>query len=79
MLVATSALRGLRDTKVPFMISLTGYWLFGGMFAVGFSFGAGMQASGIWYGLFAGVLIAATTLFLRLRSLLPRALELTAD
>jgi MATE family multidrug resistance protein len=79
MLVATSALRGLRDTKVPFMISLTGYWLFGGLFAVGLSFGAGMQAAGIWYGLFAGVLIAATVLFLRLRALLPRALELTAD
>jgi MATE family multidrug resistance protein len=79
MLVATSALRGLRDTKVPFAISLTGYWLFGGLFATGLSFGAGLQASGIWYGLFAGVLIAATILFLRLRSLLPRALELTAD
>lgn len=79
MLVATSALRGLRDTQVPFMISLTGYWLFGGIFAVGLAFGAGLQASGIWYGLFAGVLIAATTLFLRLRALLPRAMELTAD
>lgn len=79
MLVATSALRGLRDTKVPFMISLTGYWLFGGLFAAGLAFAAGLQAAGIWYGLFAGVLIAATTLFLRLRALLPRALELTAD
>jgi MATE family multidrug resistance protein len=79
MLVATSALRGLRDTKIPFMISLTGYWLLGGTFAVGLSLGAGLQASGIWYGLFAGVLIAATTLFLRLRALLPKALELTAD
>jgi len=79
MLVATSALRGLRDTKVPFAISLTGYWLFGGLFATGLSFGAGLQASGIWYGLFAGVIIAATILFLRLRILLPRALELTAD
>ena len=79
MLVATSALRGLRDTKIPFMISLTGYWLIGGLFALGLSFGAGLQASGIWYGLFAGVLIAATVLLLRLRALLPRALELTAD
>lgn len=79
MLVATSALRGLRDTRIPFMVSLTGYWLFGGTFAFGLSFGAGLQAAGIWYGLFAGVLIAATVLFLRLRALLPRALELTAD
>lgn len=79
MLVATSALRGLRDTKVPFYISLTGYWLIGGAFAVVLSFGAGLQARGIWYGLFGGVLIAAAILLLRLRALLPRALELTAD
>ena len=79
MLVATSALRGLRDTKVPFLISLAGYWLVGGVFATGLSIGAGLEARGIWYGLFGGVLIAATTLFFRLRALLPRALELTAD
>jgi len=79
MLVATSALRGLRDTKVPFYISLTGYWLVGGAFAALLSFGADLQARGIWYGLFAGVLIAAAILFIRLRALLPRALELTAD
>jgi len=79
MLVGTSALRGLRDTKVPFMISLTGYWLIGGTFATLLCQVAGFQASGVWYGLFAGVLIAATILFLRLRALLPRALELTAD
>lgn len=79
MLVATSALRGLRDTKVPFLVSLAGYWLVGGVFAAALSFGVGLQARGIWYGLFVGVLIAATTLFYRLRALLPRALELTAD
>jgi MATE family multidrug resistance protein len=79
MLVATSALRGLRDTKVPFYISLTGYWMIGGTFAAFFAFGTGLQAVGIWYGLFGGVLIAAAILFFRLRALLPRALELTAD
>jgi MATE family multidrug resistance protein len=79
MLVATSALRGLRDTRIPFLISLAGYWLVGGTFAAVLCIGAGLQASGIWYGLFAGVLIAAAILFLRLRALLPRALALTAD
>lgn len=79
MLVATSALRGLRDTKIPFLVSLSGYWLIGGTFAAVLSFGAGLQARGIWYGLFIGVLIAAATLLFRLRSLLPRALELTAS
>jgi Na+-driven multidrug efflux pump len=61
------------------MISLTGYWLIGGTFATLLCSSAGLQASGVWYGLFAGVLIAATALFLRLHALLPRALELTAD
>lgn len=79
MLVATSALRGLRDTKLPFLISLAGYWLVGGTFAAALAFGAGLEARGIWYGLCVGVLIAATVLFFRLRALLPRALELTAD
>jgi MATE family multidrug resistance protein len=79
MLVATSALRGLRDTKIPFVISLGGYWLVGGVFAWWLAFSAGFQARGVWYGLCLGVLIAATILFLRLRVLLPRALVLTAD
>jgi len=79
MLVATSALRGLRDTRVPFLVSLTGYWLVGGTFAALLAHGAGLQARGIWYGLSLGVLMAAAALFLRLRALLPRALALTAD
>jgi MATE family multidrug resistance protein len=79
MLVATSALRGLRDTRVPFLISLTGYWVIGGAFATGLGFFAGLQAPGIWYGLCGGVLIAAGLLFRRLHALLPRALELTRD
>jgi MATE family multidrug resistance protein len=79
MLVGTSALRGLRDTKIPFLVSLTGYWVVGGTLAVLLAFGVGLQARGVWYGLFTGVLVAAAVLFLRLRALLPRALELTAD
>jgi MATE family multidrug resistance protein len=79
MLVATSALRGLRDTRVPFLISLTGYWLIGGCFAALLAFGADLETRGIWYGLCGGVLMAAAMLFLRLRRLLPRALELIAD
>jgi len=79
MLVATSALRGLRDTKVPFMVSLSGYWLIGGSLAALLALGAGLEARGIWYGLCLGVLMAAAVLFARLRALLPRAMELTAD
>lgn len=78
-LVATSALRGLRDTTVPFLISLSGYWVIGAMFAGVLGFMAGLQAAGIWFGLSGAVSISASILIYRLYRLLPRALELTSD
>ncbi len=78
-LVATSALRGLRDTTVPFLISLSGYWLIGAVFAGVLGFMAGLQAAGIWFGLSGAVSISASILIYRLYRLLPRALELTSD
>jgi MATE family multidrug resistance protein len=78
-LVATSALRGLRDTTVPFLISLSGYWLIGAVFAGALGFAAGLQAAGIWFGLSGAVCITGSILIYRLYRLLPRALELTSD
>jgi MATE family multidrug resistance protein len=78
-LVTTSALRGLRDTTIPFLISLFGYWVLGGIFAGGLGFVAGLQAAGIWLGLSAAISISGGILIYRLYILLPRALELTSD
>jgi MATE family multidrug resistance protein len=78
-LVATSALRGLRDTTVPFLISLSGYWLLGGTFAGALGFAAGMQAVGVWFGLSGAVSVSSAVLIYRLYRLLPRAMDLTSD
>ncbi len=77
-LVLTSALRGLRDTKIPFLINLTAFWLFGATFAGILGFAANMQAPGIWYGLSISVALGGLILMYRLHKILPRALTLTA-
>ncbi|MBT4485982.1 MAG: hypothetical protein HOC72_00505, partial [Rhodospirillaceae bacterium] len=78
-MVPTSALRGLRDTKIPFLINLATFWLLGVVFAGILGFPAQMQAAGIWYGLSLAVAIGGMILIYRLRKILPRALVLTAD
>jgi len=59
------ALRGLKDTKIPAVITIFAYW------AVGLSAGLvlakvfGLGAQGYWLGLTAGLSVAAVLLFLR--------------
>ena len=77
-LVPTAALRGLRDTKVPFLVNLMTFWLFGGAFAWGLGFAAGLQAAGIWYGLSLAVALGGLVLIHRMKKILPQALALTA-
>lgn len=61
------ALRGLKDTTVPAIITVFAYW------AVGLSSGLylgtvlGMRAPGFWLGLTVGLSVAAILLFLRFR------------
>ena len=78
-LVTTSALRGLRDTTIPFLISLSGYWLLGSVFAGILGFGLDYQAVGIWAGLAGAVCISGVLLVRRLTRLLPQAMALTED
>ena len=78
-LVATSSLRGLRDTTVPFVISLTGYWVVGASFAAILLRFTEPQAEGIWFAMSAAVAISSAILLYRLSRLLPRALELTSE
>ena len=59
------ALRGLKDTKIPAVITIFAYW------AVGLSAGLvlakvfGLGVQGYWLGLTAGLSVAAVLLFLR--------------
>ena len=62
---AAGALRGFKDTRIPMIISVISYWVVGlstGLF-LGFQLGKG--AVGLWWGLVAGLWMAAILLMLR--------------
>jgi MATE family multidrug resistance protein len=63
--VASGALRGLKDTRIPMAICFLGYWVIGlsAGAALGFTFGRG--AVGLWLGLALGLAATATLLTLR--------------
>lgn len=63
---ALGALRGLKDTRRPMVISLVAYWGIGLPLGVGLAFWAGMGGAGLWIGLVGGLGAAAVLLMLRL-------------
>lgn len=65
--VLANSLRGLRDTRSPLWISLTGYWGLGLGSGVLLCFPLGYGAHGLWWGLVAGVILCNLLLALRLR------------
>lgn len=62
---AGAALRGLSDTTVPLVLALIGYWVVGFPVAYIFAFVVGLKGLGIWFGLAAGLALAAVTLVIR--------------
>lgn len=52
---ANGALRGLKDTRVPMLITVAAYWLIGLPVGVGLAFAAGQGPQGLWWGLCAGL------------------------
>ncbi len=65
--VAIGALRGLGDTKAPFLINIVGFWLIGipVSLVVGFVLHGGPE--GLWWGLVAGLAVVAGILVWRVR------------
>jgi MATE family multidrug resistance protein len=63
--VASGALRGLKDTRVPMVICFVGYWLVGITAASILGFWVRFGAVGFWLGLALG--LAATAILLSLR------------
>jgi multidrug resistance protein, MATE family len=63
--VANGALRGLRDTFVPMLLSIGCYWVLGVGGAYYLSMFTHLGANGIWYGLTLGLCSAAIILMLR--------------
>lgn len=64
---ALGALRGLRDTRFPMVISLISYWFVGVPVGVALAFWLGFRGAGLWVGLVFGLGTAAVLLLLRLR------------
>ena len=62
---ANGALRGIKDTRVPMMITIAAYWIFGMPVAHALAFGIALGPSGLWWGLTAGLAVAAAGLSLR--------------
>ena len=66
---AAGALRGLKDTRVPMLISLTSYWGVGLSSGVLLAFGLGLGGRGLWLGLVLGLVTAAFLLVGRFQRL----------
>ena len=62
---SNGALRGLKDTRVPMVITLFAYWVIGMPVGWWLTFHQGMGARGMWMGLIAGLSVAAVLLFVR--------------
>jgi len=62
---SNGALRGLKDTRVPMVITLFAYWGVGMPIGWWLAFRHGMGARGMWFGLIAGLTMAAVLLFTR--------------
>nr|MDJ0892769.1 MATE family efflux transporter [Gammaproteobacteria bacterium] len=62
---ALGALRGLKDTRVPAMVTFVAYWLVGLPLAWSLGVAQALGPQGLWVGLVAGLSIAAIMLSLR--------------
>jgi len=62
---ANGALRGVKDTRLPMLITLVSYWLVGMPVAMWLAFRGGMGPGGLWWGLTAGLGAASIGLSLR--------------
>jgi len=62
---AAGALRGIKDTRVPLLAGLLGYWVLGMPIGLGLSHGIGFGPVGLWVGLAAGLAVVAALLLWR--------------
>ncbi len=69
---ANGALRGLKDTRLPMLITVSAYWIIGMPLAAWLAFRTPMGPSGIWWGFIVGLLVASIGLALRFLLRAPR-------
>jgi MATE family multidrug resistance protein len=77
-MVIADALRGLRDTRGPMVISLAGYWIAGLGAGSFMCFVLDMGIQGLWWGLVGGVLLCCLLLYWRFRVRIASGLPGTA-
>lgn len=70
--VAIGVLRGMADTRTPFVINVIGYWLVGMPVGAALAYGLGQGVVGLWWGLVLGLGAVAIVLVIRLRAALKR-------
>lgn len=63
--MASLALRGLKDTLVPLWLGAIGYWVFGIAGGWLLAFPLAMDADGLWWGMAAGLTVTGSLLALR--------------
>ncbi len=63
---AGQALRGLKDVRVPMILTGVSYWMIGFPIAAGLGLATPLAAIGVWWGLLASLVAAAVFLGLRL-------------
>ena len=66
--VCAGVLRGLGDTRVPFIINLSGFWLVGFPVSVALGFRTNLGAVGLWWGFVAALAVVAVLLLARVRT-----------
>jgi MATE family multidrug resistance protein len=76
--VSAGVLRGLGDTRAPFVINLAGFWLIGFPVSIALGFHSTLGAVGLWWGLVAGLVVVAALLVGRVRHRMRGQLEPTA-
>ncbi|WP_280381969.1 MATE family efflux transporter [Nocardia wallacei] len=68
--IGNGLLRGLKDTRAGFRLSLVGYWIVGLPTALLLAYPAGLGAAGVWWGLTAGLAATAALMLRRYFALL---------
>ncbi|MDC8000646.1 MATE family efflux transporter [Aequorivita todarodis] len=76
--VALGALRGMRDVKIPTVITFIAYWIIGFPTLYYLSMETSLESMGIWIGLLAGLSASGIMLFIRFNYLSKKLIRLGA-